>query len=554
MASSMIVRNLLTQTTPAVLHCNGNPPEWRPHWPGIVDAFFAEAHQPCDPVPDLTVMTWNSRPDKSLLERCLDARNIPHLVLGKQVTRWRPYVKLFLNAEALARVETEYVMAMDASDVLMVGCPGDVLAAFKAMGCDLLFSSERNSYPKAPFLYEFEKSIGEGPYRHLNSGAWIGRTEACRRFFEECAREDNSDILAAHPAKHVVADDQGVTRKTFRRLHPLARLDYHCEIFQSMFKVPVEGELSIVAGAIAADRGIPARATAPAAATPPRPRGVLQQKLADTRDRLVAERAESSFLRQLQHRVRERLAEAESGAAAGRRLAALFGGHHERLTAQIARGARRAGAQPPGDAAAFLGLPWRGTPSQTPQQVLDEMALVRQVVVGGVMLDIGAGTGETSIPRVLAGDFQAAYAAEADAAVCQSLADNVRACGLTGRVIPNRAAFGPQGLTLDAWLDGLAVRPETVSYVRLAVPGGEVAALQGATGLLGHRDIVWQLVAAPGGDPRELGRMLAEHFTHITDVEAYADPTARAWADPVKLLRERWSAGRAANLLLSSAA
>src|SRR5688572_19473969 len=118
MASSMIVRNLLTQTTPAVLHCNGNPPEWRPHWPGIIDAFFAEAHRPCDPVPELTVMTWNSRPEKSLLERCLDARGIPHLVLGKQVTRWRPYVKLFLNAEALAHVDTEYVMAMDASDVL----------------------------------------------------------------------------------------------------------------------------------------------------------------------------------------------------------------------------------------------------------------------------------------------------------------------------------------------------------------------------------------------------------------------------------------------------
>jgi hypothetical protein len=554
MARSMIVRNLLTQTTPAVLHCNGNPPEWRPHWPGIIDAFFAEAHRPCDPVPELTVMTWNSRPEKSLLERCLDVRGIPHLVLGKQVTRWRPYVKLFLNAEALAHVDTEYVMAMDASDVLMVGCPGRVLTAFKAMGCDILFSAERNSYPKARFLYEFETSIGEGPYRHLNSGAWIGRTDVCRRFFEDCAKEDNSDILAAHPAKHVVADDQGVTRKTFRRYHPLARLDYRCEVFQSMFKVPVEGELSIGPGMIPADAGGAARADAPAAvATVATPRSALHQKLADTRDRLVAERAESSFLRQWQHRVRERLTEAETRAAAGQRLAALFGGHEERLSAQIARGARRLGVPAAGQSPTFLGLPWRGTASHDAQRILDEMAIVRQLVVGGVMLDIGAGTGETSIPRVLAGDFHAAYAAESDEAASQALADNVLACGVTGLVTPDGTAIGSPEATVDAWLDRLGVRPEAVRFVRLALPGKEAAALQGAAALLDRRDVVWQVIAAPGEDARALGRLLADRFDQITDVEAHADPAARTWADPVKMLRERWGEGRSANLLLSNA-
>jgi hypothetical protein len=379
-----------------------------------------------------------------------------------------------------------------------------------------------------------------------------GRTEACRRFFADCVQEDNSDILAAHPAKHVVADDQGVTRKTFRRYHPLARLDYRCDVFQSMFKVPVEGELSIGPGAIAGDAGTPARAaTAPAGAAAPPPRGALHQKLADTRDRLVAARAESSFLRQLQHRVRERLTEAETGAAAGRRLAALFGGHEERLSAQIARGARRLGVPPAGESAAFLGLPWRGTPSLESQRVLDEMALVRQAVVGGVMLDIGAGTGETSIPRLLAGDFHAAYAAEADEAVFQALAENVRACGLTGHVTPDRAAIG-SGVTLDAWLDRLAVGPETVRFVRLAVPGREVAALQGAASLLAQRDIVWQLIAAPGEDLKALGRLLAGHFTQIIDVEAHSHPAEPASADPIKMLRERWRRGRTANLLLHS--
>jgi hypothetical protein len=254
----MQVRNLVTGTTPGVLHRNGNPPEWYERWPQVVDAFFEEPHAPCAPCPDLTVMTWNSRPTKSVLERSLDVRGIPHLVLGKQVSKWRPYVKLFLNAEALSRVRTEYVMAMDADDVLMVACPGQLLDAFKTFGCDIVFSGEKNHYPKVPSLYDFEKSIGETKYRHLNSGAWIGRTEACLKFFKDSAKEDNSDILAAHPAKHVLADDQGVTRKTFRRYHPAARIDYRCQIFQSLFKVPAHGEVSITGGPAGLEIGQPA--------------------------------------------------------------------------------------------------------------------------------------------------------------------------------------------------------------------------------------------------------------------------------------------------------
>jgi hypothetical protein len=243
--SSMLIRNLITGSTPGVLHRNGNPPEWHTQWQRVVAEFFAETHEPCEPCPELTILTWNNRPTKSLLERCLDRRGVPYQVLGKHVSEFRPHVKLYLNADALDRVQSEYVMALDADDLLVVSSPRDILATFKRFECDILFSSERNSYPKVPFLVEFEKSIAESDYRHLNSGAWIGKTQTCRQFFRDCCREDNSDILAAHPAKHVLRDDQGLTRKTFRKYHPGARLDYQCQIFQSLFKVPTDGEVMI---------------------------------------------------------------------------------------------------------------------------------------------------------------------------------------------------------------------------------------------------------------------------------------------------------------------
>jgi hypothetical protein len=43
---------------------------------------------------------------------------------------------------------------------------------------------------------------------------------------------------------------------------------------------------------------------------------------------------------------------------------------------------------------------------------LDALAVSRQFAVGGVMLDIGAGFGSTSIPRAVLGDFGRVYAAE----------------------------------------------------------------------------------------------------------------------------------------------
>ncbi len=241
----MLVKNLVTVSTPSVLHRNGNPPQWQTPWAQAVAVFFEGVQEPPAPCPELTILTWNSRPAKSVLERCLDRWGASYVTLGKHLPKWRPDMKVYLNAEALMRVESEYVMALDADDVLVVSPLERILAAFQSFGCDIVFSGEKNSYPVVPYLEEFERSIAESAYRHLNSGAWIGRTEACRRFFRHCLGEHNHDLVAAQPATHVLRDDQGLTRKTFRRYYPAARLDYHCRIFQSLFDVPPIGEVEI---------------------------------------------------------------------------------------------------------------------------------------------------------------------------------------------------------------------------------------------------------------------------------------------------------------------
>lgn len=250
----MRVRNLITSSSPSVLHRNGNPVEWETVWEQVVAAFFAEARERCEPCPEITVLTWTNRPAKSLLERCLDQWGIPCITLGRRLPEWRNDMKLYLNVEALEQITSEYVMALDADDVLVVSRAREILDTFRSFECDIVFSAEKHNWPRVPFLSDFEESIAETAYRYLNSGAWIGRTEPCRRFFRDCLREDNGDIVAVHTSEAVFRDDQGVIRKTFQRYYPAARLDYHCRIFQSLYEVPPQAEvlIQVEAGALTA--------------------------------------------------------------------------------------------------------------------------------------------------------------------------------------------------------------------------------------------------------------------------------------------------------------
>lgn len=247
----MQVTNLITGGRPSVLHRNGNPHEWRARWPQIVADFFREPIERQPPCRELTVLTWSNRPGARLVEQCLDRWGVPCVRLGKELPKWRPDMKVFLNADALMRVESEYVLALDADDVLVVAPPQKILADFHTFGCGMVFSGEKNSYPRVPYLEAFERSIAESAYCHLNSGAWIGRTEVLRRFFQDCLQEHHSDIVQTHPAAHIMCDDQGLTRKTFRRYHLTAKIDYHCRLFQSLFDVPADGEVLITAQAAA---------------------------------------------------------------------------------------------------------------------------------------------------------------------------------------------------------------------------------------------------------------------------------------------------------------
>ena len=230
----------------------------------------------------------------------------------------------------------------------------------------------------------------------------------------------------------------------------------------------------------------------------------------------------------------------------------------------------RDGAPVPGaDRTTIAGLHWWIPPdNRTPGRIADrmlregwlplkEILQARDVACGGVMLDIGANIGTTSIPRAILGDAVAIYAAEPEpanfACLVRNVAENhVRGVVLADRVaVANRdgsAALQRQGsmgahllvdapagdaievpvVTLDTWVREAGIDVEAVRFVKVDTQGREGDVLDGAASLLARDHIAWQLEFSPahlraaGCQPADLVARLRSAFTHFIDLNAEA--------------------------------
>jgi hypothetical protein len=184
---------------------------------------------------------------------------------------------------------------------------------------------------------------------------------------------------------------------------------------------------------------------------------------------------------------------------------------------------------------------------------LDALAVSRQFAVGGVMLDIGAEFGATSIPRALLGDFARVYAAEGDDEAYPCLVRNVAASRVRGVVLPDHVAIG-RDQTLEAWLHRLQVPIEVVRFVRVGESSPVLKILQAGLEVFVRRDVVWQVdlaAASPlmtGEGFQELGRLIGRHFTHFKELGLYPAEEQRRAAEAKHLFKR--NAPRPSGLLL----
>lgn len=241
----MRIRNNVTGTTPEVVHS----PETGAVWEWLLRLYRRSSAPRPEPSDDLTIITWNNQVD-SPLEECLRKRGSRYLVGGKELVVWNNLQKFRICAELLATVDAEYVMGLDASDVLFLGDERAVVEKFRRYGCDLLYNGERRFFPDYPLpacqeSKRFQDGVGRGEFRFLNSGAWVGRAEFCRKFFGDCTAYRAWERFDTFGHPHLYNSDQFVVGREFMRLHPQIQVDYGCEVFANTAAVR-ESELSVV--------------------------------------------------------------------------------------------------------------------------------------------------------------------------------------------------------------------------------------------------------------------------------------------------------------------
>jgi len=178
----------------------------------------------------------------------------------------------------------------------------------------------------------------------------------------------------------------------------------------------------------------------------------------------------------------------------------------------------------------------------------------REAIANGVMLDIGANIGLTSVTRVVAGDMDLVYAAEPapDNYVC--LVKNVIENGLRGVVMPDCLAIsdqdgsGPFLLSgsigghalsnagtvevatrrLDTWISELHIPAASIRYVKVDTQGRESHVLAGAGALLERSGVVWELEFSPRHlrraqrKPQDLIAQMQSSFSHFIDLNPEA--------------------------------
>lgn len=212
-----------------------------PLWPAVEE--FLATHEPVpvrDPAGIYTVLTWQggtgdywvgkSTPLLSSMERL----GVPVTVLGRERETWRNTMKIETLREALDTIRTPYFIGSDLTDVLVTGDPMSAVDLLERSDADLIYCAEDLFWPgEMEEVRKAERAIAgeDALYPYLNSGLFVGRTEACKDLIDralQLVQEPTDD--APHYVKR--GNEQPVIKELYVEQHPRVQLDFRSEVFQ----------------------------------------------------------------------------------------------------------------------------------------------------------------------------------------------------------------------------------------------------------------------------------------------------------------------------------
>lgn len=193
---------------------------------------------------NLTIITWNSNKsngnnDKQLgtFEISLQKWGVPYTVLGAHYgATWVNINKIKETLLFLDNCETEYILAADSSDVLLVGDINIAFQYYLSSSHKMLFSAEANNWP-AGFLKHYQDTKACGIFRYLNSGIWIGAATYIREVLEFCLKLNIEQLVRDNGLAVSLVNSDQIRYKVAYKDMPHIGIDHECRIFQTISRI-----------------------------------------------------------------------------------------------------------------------------------------------------------------------------------------------------------------------------------------------------------------------------------------------------------------------------
>jgi hypothetical protein len=170
-----------------------------------------------------------------LIEKCYEAYGISdYVVLGKEIAQWdwsakvRPVLDYLESGQCLS----EYIVATDSDDVLMVNNPARIIDLFKSYSCEALFCNTFVDYPQNKSYREFEiqKYYTHPFHSHLSAGGYIARKDVLIELLREIALAYEEKSPWATEGE--VFNDQLAWRHLHYKYYPRIKVDFKSLIFK----------------------------------------------------------------------------------------------------------------------------------------------------------------------------------------------------------------------------------------------------------------------------------------------------------------------------------
>ncbi len=222
------LHNTLFNTHPYIFHMNGSHLKntaGRKLRTAVFDAINGNVYDGQGGIRDTTYFICSSYGERETnIEKTFKFFKVPYVMKGRGTDGWVNTMKAGLLADYLPSINTKYTMGIDSHDVLLLKDANGIVDTFENdFDCDMLFNAELVSYPENNEIAEFEKSIyGNSPFRYLNSGVWIAKTE-----FLKSVIGDILEFRSSRPKS-----DQEIYRKVHQKYYPRVQIDNTCKIFQ----------------------------------------------------------------------------------------------------------------------------------------------------------------------------------------------------------------------------------------------------------------------------------------------------------------------------------